>query len=418
LQSTTLGAAIAIMGFVPKAVPVALVLLAGLTAAATLTSRIPLGPLRPRLHDTVLACGVTLVVYAMLSAAWAIEPITSIGSVGQVAVVLAAAAIVAFLLPRQLRAMSDVRRRRFLRALPLGALPAVAFVLFELVMDSPLTTAMLQRFPALAGEGFKDVVIGEKGGIVAVHAFHHNRSVAALVLVMPATALATFRWTPRRYSVHCAAAVALLAAAMAFLSEAETAKLAVTASAVAALAVAARPRLALAALALLVASGSVLAVPLARLPAKVIAETGAAVPPSLLERARIWSRTADEVLDAPVFGIGAQSTRFQPSGTMTIAGIAGERRELGWHAHNFILQAWLELGAVGAALMMLFALALLRALARLPPAARIAGAATFTAGLAIAVTGWGLWQSWLIAAIGLAAISVTLVAHLEARSTA
>jgi O-antigen ligase len=118
-----------------------------------------------------------------------------------------------------------------------------------------------------------------------------------------------------------------------------------------------------------------------------------------------------------VFGIGAQSTRFQSSGTMTIPGIAGERRELGWHAHNFILQAWLELGAVGAALLMLFALALLRTLALQPPAARIAGAATFAAGLAIAVTGWGLWQSWLIAAIGLATLGVALVAHLEVRST-
>ena len=84
----------------------------------------------------------------------------------------------------------------------------------------------------------------------------------------------------------------------------------------------------------------------------------------------------------------------------------------GPHAHNGFLQAWYELGAVGAGLLLAAGLGVLWSIARLPAAAQPYVLAQFAAYLVIAAFAWGIWQSWLMAMTGLAPIYAMMASRL------
>ena len=76
--------------------------------------------------------------------------------------------------------------------------------------------------------------------------------------------------------------------------------------------------------------------------------------------------------------------------------------------HNALLQAWLELGVVGAVILAgLFATVLL-AIARYVPGRleRAAAYATFTAAFLTAQLSFGIWQGWWISTLALVAVLI------------
>lgn len=133
---------------------------------------------------------------------------------------------------------------------------------------------------------------------------------------------------------------------------------------------------------------------------------------SVSHRLEIWRFVAGAIAERPVAGWGLNASRDLPGGIDEI--VPGERK-LPLHPHNAMLQWWLELGAVGAALgAALVVMALLGAgharplLPRADPAPAVALATTICA-LVVALVGYGIWQAWWMAALWLAASAVAAV---------
>jgi O-antigen ligase len=72
------------------------------------------------------------------------------------------------------------------------------------------------------------------------------------------------------------------------------------------------------------------------------------------------------------------------------------------HPHNVFLQTWLELGAIGAVLLLSIGLAGLWALRNWPVLFQASGYALFAACCAIGLSGFDMFQTWLIGATALA----------------
>lgn len=143
-------------------------------------------------------------------------------------------------------------------------------------------------------------------------------------------------------------------------------------------------------------------------------------PNSEIHRIAIWQFAAEQIFNHPLIGWGLDSSRAIPGGHEKIllfqnnAGIVtGQAMPL--HPHNAIVQIWLELGLVGVLLMGgIFSLIVTSipeyAKNRAGPATMIAVTAC---GFAIAQLGFGIWQGWWMATLGLmvmivvAAIPVT-----------
>ena len=81
------------------------------------------------------------------------------------------------------------------------------------------------------------------------------------------------------------------------------------------------------------------------------------------------------------------------------------------HPHNAILQVWLELGAVGAGFLAFFLVEILHLVQRVTQnrweAAVCYG--IFTSGLTISSLSYGIWQSWWLASLLLAAAFMAVI---------
>ncbi len=128
---------------------------------------------------------------------------------------------------------------------------------------------------------------------------------------------------------------------------------------------------------------------------------GGVVKASWLARVGIWRFTAGEIPSHPLIGWGMDASRMWPN-------------IVPLHPHNAALQIWLELGAVGAGLVILFWVWLFEQIAKLCDHDRISGAmaaAVAVAYLAIGALSFGVWQEWWL---GLGALCIVFCAALAA----
>jgi O-antigen ligase len=143
------------------------------------------------------------------------------------------------------------------------------------------------------------------------------------------------------------------------------------------------------------------------------------LPGSWQHRVEIWHFTAQRIAEKPLLGWGfdasrnidAGKTQFvleQPDGTEVIYPGIGL---LPLHPHNGVLQVWLEMGAVGAGLVMLLMFGLGRALASVVTGyGRLAGAmatASTASALCVGLLSFGQWQSWWQASLWIGALLCT-----------
>lgn len=123
------------------------------------------------------------------------------------------------------------------------------------------------------------------------------------------------------------------------------------------------------------------------------------VPPSWDARLNIWAFAADHIQDHPFRGWGLDASRT-----------FGDAIPL--HTHNAQLQLWLELGAVGAALVGAFFCWLAHGVTRAAETDRGAAAmsgAALTSYLVVGALSFGVWQEWWIAVGALAVIACIAV---------
>ena len=163
---------------------------------------------------------------------------------------------------------------------------------------------------------------------------------------------------------------------------------------------------------------TLLAVPLSALPYELGWHHWTWLPPeSVAARFYIWKYVADKVPEKPVTGIGIRGTRAlhlvipadagDPSNsTFALQGRAAR------HPHNIFLQTWFELGGIGAVLLLAVGLAGLWQMRVLPPVLQGASYALFAISGAVGLSGFDLWQTWLLASLAFAWCAMQLAARL------
>jgi O-antigen ligase len=125
---------------------------------------------------------------------------------------------------------------------------------------------------------------------------------------------------------------------------------------------------------------------------------------SALHRLHIWDFATSKIVEHPLLGWGMNAARIVPGGKQGAIDTRGNHGELmPLHPHNAALQIWLELGVAGAltaaAFSLLFFLHLLRSNLDDREKSLIVGQAISL--FVVLWAGFGIWQSWLLAATGL-----------------
>lgn len=319
------------------------------------------------------------IAYPLVTLGWALKPALGLFSWGEAVLPVMSSAIL----------IVSWRAARppawMVRGLAVAMVIAAALIAAELLLDFPLRHFFRDR----------------------VGTFIHNRPVVTLFLLLaPVIALVGFRRRRMLCSVLLLAGVTTI-----LISDSEAAKLGLLAAAgTFALSYApfARVRLLLTAILLgLIWMQPFFGSAVARLmPDTVIEATKGG---HSRERIELWQAFSDVARRYPVFGTGFASSPHMGNHPVAAEIDPAYRQMLKiGHPHNAFLQVWVELGVVGAVLLSLLVLWVLRCLADAPDKIRRVGLMTLMSASAIALVSHGAWQGWWISAVALAAALLTI----------
>jgi len=348
--------------------------------------------------NAALIALVAVAAYAGLSAIWAADPEAALSKcallLGTTLVVFAASAAIPTLDADQVRRASQ--------AFVAGAFCAAGFVAIELLTDGAITRATMNTFPSFRPVRAKHVTI-HHDRVTKINLSEFNQDIAILALLLwPGLLALKVLPVPRRMLLSVLFFLAL--AVPIAISEHDSSQVGLVASLLVLLLTWVSPRAVVRGLAIAWCLGFVLVIPLDFLAFKADLHEAKWLPMSARARIIIWEYTAERVLEKPWLGVGADSTPAmivkpkspseRPKGFVI-------RRTTGQHAHNLFLQSWYELGVLGVILAALAGAAVALRILLLPAAAQAYGAASFTMVAVIAAFAWGMWQVWLICAVGL-----------------
>jgi O-antigen ligase len=350
---------------------------------------------------------VAVGAYALLSTSWAADPGAAL-SKGAIAI---AAVLAVFAAASAIPPLDGEQRRRATLAFVAGALLGALFVTIELLTDGVLTRAAMNAVPVLQPDNVKRVRMID-GRVTSIRLAEFNQNVTMLALQVWPGLLALSNLPVRRRILLSLLFVGALAAPIG-LSEHNSSQIALAASLLILPFAWFNPRAVIRGLALVWCLAFVLVLPLDFLAYKAEWHLADWLPKSGRARIIIWEYTAERVLERPLLGIGADST---PAVRKEIAKTPEQPegfvlpRTTGHHAHNIFLQSWFELGLVGAILIAIAGAAAALRMLLLPRPAQPYAASAFALFAIIAAFGWGMWQAWLISAVGLFALYLLMTA--------
>lgn len=143
-------------------------------------------------------------------------------------------------------------------------------------------------------------------------------------------------------------------------------------------------------------------------------------------RLTIWHFVGERIAEKPLPGWGMNASRDMPGADREIVvrrydaegRLVGELSEaqLPLHPHNAVLQIWLELGLPGALVLMTLAAWMFRRTEEAEAGRRADLAALVAGTLVMAMTTYGLWQSWWQAALWLVAAFALCGSRAERRA--
>ena len=139
------------------------------------------------------------------------------------------------------------------------------------------------------------------------------------------------------------------------------------------------------------------------------------LPDMAKHRIVIWGYTAEQLARAPVFGVGVATSRVlneQTRDTSEPAPGTDYRRSTKSHSHNIYLQTWFETGAVGAGLLLVLGLLVLRSLQAAAAEAQPYLHAAFVTSALVGASSFSLWAPWFMASFALAIILASVAAAL------
>jgi len=140
------------------------------------------------------------------------------------------------------------------------------------------------------------------------------------------------------------------------------------------------------------------------------------LPNSIFPRIFIWKSASKIIADDPILGKGLNTSRVISTSKDFVVYSKTNYTNRGsvpipLHPHNFILQIWLELGAVGAVILISILLAINRAIYTSFDniIARSAAYGSYFTALSVASVSYGIWQTWWLSGLWLVAIFTTLL---------
>ena len=255
-------------------------------------------------------------------------------------------------------------------------------------------------------------VKGLDGGVTLPDATLNRVAVAVVALAFGAARLTHGLLAARAPAVRRGGVVAVLAlaAGLAFASPSQSAQAGLVAGLVAwTVAALLGRRATLLALAAVAITAAAAAIPLAgQLYGGMALHRADALPTSAQHRVEIWHFAAERAAERPILGNGFDASRHLANDGAVSAFQEPGQSVIPLHPHSLFLQVWLELGLVGAAILIaaLVAVAVrLWAAGRLTDNADIALAAALLTMLNVA---YGAWQAWWLSVLILAVVLATL----------
>ena len=374
---------------------------AGFLLAALWRGAINFSQLRP---GAVASCLGTFLLYAMLSASWAVEPAIALTKAAVALAVGAGTLLMALTLVGETR--SNLLHMG--EGVCVGLCVGLSYLWIELLTDQGVKL-WLFRALELRPQDFNSPSNFTWDGtkLISIAKDGLTRNIAPTVLFLW-PALLTIKGAGRS-SWHFAGAtlLVLLTTAVVMTAAHESSKLALVVS-LGAFGVALVSRRWAGRLVMLAWVLACLAVvPVVLLAHRLDLQNASYLQKSARHRIVIWNFTAEKMLESPWVGTGANMTYvLGPALERAAPPVPGESlpRTLSIHSHSIYLQTWFELGVVGASLLTLVGLFILRAIRGLTPQLQAYAYAAFSAAAAMAATSYGMWQFWFMALFGLCAL--------------
>jgi O-antigen ligase len=288
--------------------------------------------------------------------------------------------------------------------------PEVVETLFRVLLVATLVGIAVACLDMLLGYKLESLVSTKPG----VHAAtKYNRGVDYLVLIV--WPLLAHVWWRRRWWAVCALGLAIAVILAVTLSLA--ARVAVAAGMVVLVLAWAVPRLVAIGLAWGVAA-FVAALPVAlRLLAARRTELAPLLKPSGVTRLEIWDYMTARVFEHPIRGWGLLNAKYLPIHPDELARYSYTDAR-GIYPHNQWLELWVELGALGAALGLVFAVLLLRRVRLLPECLRPFGYAAFASAMTVASVNYEVTTDSWWCALAASAVLFSILGRLVAGAAA
>jgi O-antigen ligase len=387
----------------PRTIPFVLgIMLVSLLISAAFSGR--MRQALPRL-DFLNAALLAFVLWAAISALWSEVPSLVLTKSGLAFIILLATLVMVRLISRE----DTMNALHMADGVWVGAAMGLTYFFIELVSDQSVKIWVFNTL-ALGPDVLKPArhFAWADGRIVAISPIDLTRNTTLVSLLIWPAALAACVTAPHLLRRPLSLGLIVLGIAVIALSTHETSKLAVVVGLIG---------YALARLshtwAYRLMAAAWIACCLLIMPASILAHradlhNASWLQPSAQHRIIIWNHTAEQTLQHdPLFGVGANMTHILgPRLNETTENGADEQhnRTLSRHAHNIFLQTWFELGAVGAILLAIAGIALLRAIRGINRSVRSEAFAMFASGAVLALASYGMFQVWYMAMFGFATV--------------
>ena len=134
---------------------------------------------------------------------------------------------------------------------------------------------------------------------------------------------------------------------------------------------------------------------------------------SIIHRFDVWNFTITEIEKSPLYGHGIESQRSMKSDQW----MEHQKADSILHAHNVILQIWIEFGVIGILLGSLFLIYCFKSIYDTEDLnKRRLYLTIFTALFCCAMTGYGFWQSWQIGTFFLFSATAIAMARMQTQN--
>lgn len=402
-----LGIGVALCCLVPR-LSVAVLVVVSLAAVFVGDTRQQLFAVMRR-RDVAIALPLALFCYLLANAGWAFDPAEAYPKVATVLIVT----VCAFVVVTALRSLDADVLKYAQMALAIGLAGGLAVVGIGWFSDRAGARLFYTVFPDLQPDNRKWLIVEEDGTVLSAGKWELNRNMGMLALLVWAAVLSTARAFKAVHGARFAAVFLAVSAVVIGVSHHQASQIALFASAVVFGLSMISARMVRIGLACLWCLSFLAVVPVANLSYRTFELHNVEwLPRSARARVIIWGETAGLIEIRPLLGVGIRSTRHfdmpVKNAELPQGQVYGKRT--GRHAHNLYLQVWFELGAIGVVLLMASVLLLFLKSAGLAAKTQPYANAAFTMFATISAFSWGIWQSWLLAAWGMAFVAFCLAA--------